>query len=84
MSPRGLAFKLIQVVDQPDSTKITCGDKSITVKHNIHALSQAWYNWQMRGERIQIAFMFLTNAEREFLITAITPDEWDEIFKEKE
>jgi hypothetical protein len=38
----------------------------------------------MRGERIQIAFMFLTNAEREFLITAITPDEWDEIFKEKE
>jgi hypothetical protein len=63
--------------EQPDgSTKIVTGDKSITVNHNIHEISQAWYNWQMRGERIQVAFMFLTDAQREFLITGYTEEEW--------
>lgn len=35
-----------------------------------------------RGELIQRAFPRLTDNEREFILTGITPDEWDKTFKE--
>lgn len=40
-------------------------------------------NWQ-GGELIQIALAHLTAEEREFLMTGITPEEWDEVFGEEE
>jgi hypothetical protein len=35
-----------------------------------------------QGALIQNAMPYLTNSEREFLITGITPDEWAEAFSE--
>jgi hypothetical protein len=40
-------------------------------------------NWQ-GGELIQNALAHLTAEEREFLMTGITPDEWNEAFGEEE
>jgi len=57
-------------------TRIVTGDKVVITKHNIHHISQAWYNWQQRGESIQLAFAFMSDDEREFLITGYTPEEW--------
>lgn len=37
-----------------------------------------------RGEHIQTIVPHLRSAQREFLITGITPDEWDEMFKPDE
>ena len=33
------------------------------------------------GELIQVAFPNLTEDEREYILTGITKDEWDELFK---
>ena len=35
--------------------------------------------WQ-GGELIQDVFPFLSRAEREFIVTGVTPDEWDKEF----
>jgi hypothetical protein len=63
-------------------TQIRTGIKTIVINHDIEKVSQAWYDWTMRGELIQVAFPFLDNSEREFLITAMTPEEWDSLFSE--
>jgi hypothetical protein len=39
--------------------------------------------WQ-EGELIQNAFPMLSAGEREFIKTGITPEEWDEMFKNEE
>lgn len=36
-----------------------------------------------RGELIQNALPYLTIDEREFLMTGITPEEWEETFKDE-
>jgi hypothetical protein len=71
----GLQYHLTELPS--GGTRIVTGDKVLIVKHNIHEISQAWYNWQMRGEYIQVAFAFLTDDEREFLITGLTKEEWE-------
>jgi hypothetical protein len=38
-------------------------------------------NWKSSGQLIQKAFPYLSPDDREFLLTGITPDEWDEAFK---
>ena len=40
--------------------------------------------WVVPGKRIQDAFPNLSPDEREFLMTGITPQEWDELFGEEE
>jgi hypothetical protein len=50
----------------------------------IEELSQCWYNWQMKGLAIQQAFPNVIPEYREFFLTGITPDQWNEIFKEPE
>ncbi len=71
------------IVEQPDNTTvIRVGKKSITVNYPIAAIDQAWYNWRMKGLKIQEAFYFMSADEREFLQTGITPNEWQAIFKE--
>ena len=37
--------------------------------------------WQ-RGERIQDAMPYLSASDREFIMTGITDDEWDQAFGE--
>ena len=36
-----------------------------------------------KGELIQNVFTNLSDNEREFLMTGITPEEWDQVFGEK-
>ena len=36
-------------------------------------------NWQKSGKLVQEVFPNLTAAEREFLMTGITPEEWDRL-----
>jgi hypothetical protein len=78
----GLTYTLH--VENKTQTQINFKKKHIIVNMPIEEVSQCWYNWQMKGQKIQEAFSKLSNAEREFIMTGITSDEWDEIFKEKE
>jgi hypothetical protein len=57
--------------------------KSIVVPVPLEELNQAWYNWAVKGDYVQVAFNMLTNEQREFLMTGITPVEWDAMFKEE-
>jgi hypothetical protein len=36
------------------------------------------------GTLIQRAFPHLTSAEREFILTGMTQEEWDEVFKDED
>ena len=40
--------------------------------------------WQESDRPIQYALPHLTKEHREFLLTGITPDEWNELFGEEE
>lgn len=44
----------------------------------------AWRNQGSQSPLIQNAFPNLTAEEREFILTGITPEQWDEIFGESE
>lgn len=57
-------------------------NKHIIVAHPFEKLSQGWYNWMVKDMYIQDAFNFLTAGEREFLLTGLTPEEWDKMFAE--
>lgn len=50
-------------------------------KQSIHA--RQWDAWQ-NGAHIQNAMPELTADEREFLLTGMTPEEWDATFGEEE
>jgi hypothetical protein len=41
---------------------------------------QKWQN----GELVQVAFPYLTPAEREFIISGVLPGEWDTLFSDEE
>lgn len=62
-------------------TRIHCIQlqKSIVVNFPLEDLNQGWYYW-MNGKFVQDAFRFLSAAEREFIMTGITSEEWDELF----
>ena len=55
--------------------------------HDINELEIAVTSEQLKawkdGERIQDVMPNLTPDEREFLMTGITEDEWNEIFKQR-
>lgn len=80
----GQKYHLIEVLDGrgdvTGKTEIRTNGKKIVVNHPIMCMSQAWYDWMMRGYPIQTAFHFLSADEREFLLTGITPEEWNKLF----
>lgn len=67
-----------------DKTIISHSARRITVDQKLDTINRCWYHWQMKGEFIQQAFPMLSGAEREFLMTGITPEQWNEIFKESD
>jgi hypothetical protein len=73
------------VGDSITGTRIKSLDlgKEIVVKHSIQRISQGWYNWVMEGDSIQNAFPFLDASEREFLMTGILDDEWNDMWKDR-
>lgn len=77
-----LSYRVVQEYNEPD-TRIICETihKSIVVKNVSEGqIRRGWYNWLHGGKLAQDAFPFLSHEEREFLISGITPDEWNEIF----
>jgi len=48
----------------------------------INVTPEQWRAWQ-KGALIQNAMPHLTPDEREFILTGISPDEWDAIFSEQ-
>jgi hypothetical protein len=84
VNPRnGQPYTLVEVFSDTPQTEVRTGGKKMIMNHSIHLFNQGWYHW-MNGELVQRAFPFLSNAEREFLITGLTPEEWDELMREEE
>lgn len=80
-NPQGRRYSLHKISDE--KTRIVTGTKAIEVNMSIDNLSARWFLWQMQGKLIQNAFPELSAGEREFLITGITPEEWNELFSEE-
>lgn len=78
----GLAFKLREVFSEPEKTHVQTGDKVLVMNAPIRRMDYAWNEWKNNGAYIQTAFVFLSPEEREFLLTGITPDEWNAMFKD--
>jgi hypothetical protein len=78
----GLKFKLTE--ESRYGTLVTLGNKAMLIKVSLEIFLASWYRWQMRGDKVQEAFSMLSADEREFLMSGITSQEWDEIFKDKE
>ena len=49
----------------------------------VEVKAEDWIKWKF-GENVQIAFPYLSPAEREMLITGICDDCWKEMFKDEE
>lgn len=56
--------------------------KAVVLDITLDELKRGWENWTVNGMYIQTAFAKLSAEQREFLMTGITPGEWDEMFKE--
>ncbi len=54
-----------------------------TTEKVLSITAQQWANY-MSGVLIQNSLKHLSDDDREFILTGILPEEWDENFKEKE
>ena len=75
--------KFGQTTSQGEHTEVSVNGKKMLMPYPIQMFNQGWYHW-MNGDVIQRAFPFFTSGEREFLLTGLTPTEWDEMMKEEE
>ena len=77
----GLDYRIVQDNTEPFST-IICEtlQKSILVIASVGDINRGWYKWIHEGKLAQDAFPFLAHEQREFLISGITPVEWNEMF----
>ena len=55
----------------------------ITRTKNIPVTKSQIYNWKIAGVLIQNAMPNISVDEREFIMTGITPEEWDSTFNEE-
>ena len=88
VNPLGVRYVLSVETDSKGmtaATRITLSgrNKSIVVQHPLEKINEAWFNWTEKHFYIQNAFRFLTSCEREFLLTGITPAEWNEMFPDE-
>jgi hypothetical protein len=85
INPRGMTFFISQDERDPEnSTMVSNRGTKLSMPMEMEEFLQCWFNWQMRGMLIQDAFPNLHSSYREFLMTAITPEEWKEIFNTPE
>jgi hypothetical protein len=82
INPMGLRFDFFK--ENEKQTRAVHNKKIVILDMDIETFSQCYYNWQMRSQFIQVAFADLPASQREFLMTGITPAQWDEIWKEKD
>jgi hypothetical protein len=79
----GRLYVLYRVREGVTDILIPSTQKKITVAVDLDILNQGWFHWQS-GVSIQHAFSTLNAGEREFLLTGITPTEWDKMVSEGE
>lgn len=79
-SRNGLQYILEEIDAQRTHIKLAGRDSAITVDAPLDRIAKAWNEWRSRGAYIQDAFWFMTPDEREFLISGLTPTEWDKMF----
>ena len=73
---------------EPTTTRVTRISPISGVEHTLDLpVSPRDFRFAMdlyeRGALIQNAFYMLSDADREFVKTGITPDEWDETFPDE-
>lgn len=52
----------------------------ITRTMELDITQEQYQSWAIREKLVQDAFPNLTNSEREFILTGMTDEEWDEAF----
>lgn len=50
--------------------------------YTVFVRSEDWNDWQDRKKLAQEAFPYLSSADREFIISSISPEGWDQVFLE--
>ena len=83
ISPRGLEFTLTEI-NANQTLVLDERGNSATINMPIAEMSRKWYKWQMRSLPIQEVFRELSADQREFLLTGITPEQWNAIFEDEE
>jgi hypothetical protein len=66
----------------PMEVAVKVNSKKLAVQASIQQMEEGWIRWTVQGNMVQDAFPFLSSGEREFLMTGITDDEWDQLFKD--
>jgi hypothetical protein len=74
---KGVRFELFA---HDNSTRVVCHGKSIVVPISFDEFDRLWYRYQIGNESVQVVFPTLNAAQREFLITGLTQQDWDRIF----
>lgn len=80
----GVKYVLTAIDELTTKIETPHNGKSIVVEANIDYLSTSWYKYTKEGQFVQTAFPFLSDGEREFIITGLTPMEWDELWQERD
>ena len=79
-NPVGLNYTLVETSPNQTTIRLTGTQKSLVIDISVERISAMWYQWQMAGKFIQEAFKESSAEQREFLITGITPAEWNATF----
>jgi hypothetical protein len=75
--PAGENFVEVTVLPFMEKT-----EKFMVLPMNETEFLECYRLWQLDGLLIQQAFPMLNEDQREFLLTGMTADEWDNLFKE--
>lgn len=65
-------------------TEINYQGKLLVVKQPYDKMDRSLYLFECKNYFIQDAFPYLTEDEREFILTGIIAEEWDEMFGDEE
>ena len=75
------AFQKFMPAEEPGKTVIHVNNSpdTLVVDHSYDKCQAALFKYN-QGAMIQDAFPFLTPDEREFMMTGLTPEQWDKMF----
>lgn len=80
----GMKYLIREVSRKEIVIQLKGTDKAILVNNFMQVILAGWYKWQVLDQRIQEAFAFLNDDEREFILSGLMPDEWNKIFPPEE
>lgn len=80
----GMKYLIREVSHKEIVVQLLGSEKALLIKCPMQVILAAWYKWQILDQRIQVAFEFLNDDEREFILSGLTSDEWNKIFPEEE